>query len=441
MSFLRKATSTFATQIVIVSLGLLVAVLIARVLGPEGKGAYSLLILVPSILISLGHLGIGTGTAYYTGRRAYPASSMVSNALLSGAGLGVALLGASLAVYALLGPTFLEGIEPFYALAAASVVPLGLVSFYVRHFLLGDERITWYNLTSLLPSILQALLMVLLVGFPWRLGLTGALIAFVSGHAAGVVTSVVFARRLAPFRLSLDMTALRASLRFGVQGYAGNLIQFLNYRLDMILVSLFLGVAQVGYYSVAVNFAEALWYLPASAGMVLFSRTPRATMEQANRTTPIICRTILTLTAIAALLLAAIANLAVTLLFGRDFLPALMPLWILLPGVTALAINKVLCNELIGRGKPLIGTIAAAVSLAINVPLNLLLIPRLGIAGAALASTVSYSVCCLVPLIAFVRLTGVQYRDLLLMRREDVNRVVGIGRAAVHNAVQLERKQ
>jgi Na+-driven multidrug efflux pump len=83
-----------------------------------------------------------------------------------------------------------------------------------------------------------------------------------------------------------------------------------------------------------------------------------------------------------------------------------------------------------------VGTIAAGVSLAVNVPLNILLIPRMGISGAALASTICYTVGAIVVLAMFLRISKNSWVDTLLLKREDLR----IYRSALSTARRLDVK-
>jgi Na+-driven multidrug efflux pump len=82
--------------------------------------------------------------------------------------------------------------------------------------------------------------------------------------------------------------------------------------------------------------------------------------------------------------------------------------------------TKVLTNEIAGRGRPIINTIAAGVSLIINISLNILLIPTMGISGAALASTISYSVTSVIVFIAFIRISHNSIFDTLIIKPRDL---------------------
>jgi O-antigen/teichoic acid export membrane protein len=435
LKFIRDTLITLSTQIVAVILGIATTIVIARVLGPEGKGAYSLILLVPTLLGLLGNLGLGMANTYFGGSGKHDWTKLASNSLVSAVGLGILLAAGFLAYLHVVQPSFLEDIPPRCLVLAALVIPVTLLSLYFTSILLGQNRIKEYNLVYLAQSGGSAVL-VLLVLVVAKGGVFGAIAAWAAATLVATVFAILLVRRTTDIRWSFHRELFEESVKFGVKGYLGNAIQFLNYRLDMLLVALFMNTTFVGYYSISVAMAEALWYFPGTVGTVLFARTPGMKAEDANRSTPRICRNTLFLTAIGGLLLFALGRYIILLLFGAAFLPALKPLWILLPGVVALSIPKVLSPEILGRGKPIVGTIAAGVSLAVNVPLNILLIPRMGISGAALASTICYTVGAIVVLAMFLRISKNSWVDTLLLKREDLR----IYRSALSAARRLDVK-
>ena len=418
MKFIKDTLTTFSTQIIGVILGLAAAIIIARVLGPSGKGAYTLIILVPTLLATFGTLGIGVANLYFVGKRKYKIADITSNSVVLASGLGILFAASFLAYFYYFHPSFLKGADPICVLIATLVLPFSLLTAYFSHILLGEQKINKRNLTILVQSI--SFLALLLFFLFIEQSVLSTIMAWVFATIVTTITSILIVRKLTPIRLSFHFPLFKDSVKFGVQGYLGLVISFLVYRVDMFMVNFFMSITFVGYYSVAVGLAETLWFFPGAVGMVILSRTPRSSSEDANESTPRICRNTIFLTLLAAVLLFVFGKTIINLFFGASFLPALKPMWILLPGIVAVSINKVLCNELIGRGKPIIGTIAAVVSLIINIPLNLLLIPVWGISGAAFASTVSYSVCTVVPLIAFMRISQNSLFDTLIIKPQDL---------------------
>jgi len=419
LKFIKDTLLIFSTKIIIIILGLVIAIIIAKVLGPSGKGSYTLIILIPTLLLILGNLGISTSNVYLGGKKKYNWVDITSNSLISALGLGIILTIAFLIYFLNFPPSFLKDIDPQCILLATLVLPFSFLTMYFNHILLAQNRIKEYNLVRLSQS---SILVILIVFFLLALngGVFGAILAWACATLVSAILSILLLRKTTRITWFFYPALFRDSIKFGIKAYLGNIIQLLNYRLDMFLIVFFMNISFVGYYSVAVVLAETLWYFPATVGTVIFVRTSGLNTEEANKSTPRICRNTFFVTILAALVLFALSRYIIILFFGSVFLLALKPLWILLPGVIALSICKVLSNEITGRGKPMINTIASGVSLAMNVPLNLLLIPRMGIVGAAWASSISYTITTIVVLIAFMKISKNSLFDTIIIKPQDL---------------------
>ncbi len=435
MKFIRDILITFSTQIVTVIFDVGVSIVIARALGAEGKGAYSLVILVVALLAVFGNLGIHVANVYFGGSGKHDWTRLASNSLVLAVGLGVLLAVGFLAYFHIFQPSFLRDVDPRCLVLAAPVVPLNLLVTYFTWILLGQNRIKEYNLVLLAQSGAFAVL-VLLVLLAVRGGIFGTVAAWASGVLVAAILSILLVYRTTNVKWSFYPQLFRESIKFGVQGYLGSIISFLSYRLNMLLVAFFMSATFVGYYSISITMAEALWNLSGAVGTVVFARTPGMKTEEANLSTPRICRNTLFLTFIASLLLFVLSRYIILVLFGSAFLPALKPMWILLPGVVVFSVARVLSSEITGRGKPIVGTILAGTSLVVNIPLSILLIPRMGISGASLASTIAYGVSTVVVLAYFLRISKNSWVDTLLLKREDLK----IYRSALSAARSLNVK-
>jgi O-antigen/teichoic acid export membrane protein len=187
------------------------------------------------------------------------------------------------------------------------------------------------------------------------------------------------------------------------------------------VVNAFLNPAAVGFYSLAVALAEILWSLSFAAGTVLFPRVSSAMEEEPrNRLTRHVARFVFVVTAAAAAVLLLASPYLVTGLYSRQFLPSVRPLQILLPGVVALGVARVLANDLAGRGKVAANNVVALATAAANVALNLWLIPGLGIEGAAWASTATYAASLLAQVVLYCRYSGDSWTRLFLPERGDL---------------------
>jgi O-antigen/teichoic acid export membrane protein len=181
-----------------------------------------------------------------------------------------------------------------------------------------------------------------------------------------------------------------------------------------------MGTTEAGIYSIATVLAETLWQAVVAAAQV---NLPRASAEYARGEQPVgvllASRLAGALTLGAALLVAAAAPLVVPAVFGQAFVPAVLPLRILLVGTGVFGLCLLLTADLLARGHPHANALASGITLALTVPLCLVLVPRYGAAGAASATSVAYLVSTVVLVIVHGRLTGAHVSTLLLATPAD----------------------
>jgi len=159
----------------------------------------------------------------------------------------------------------------------------------------------------------------------------------------------------------------------------------------MFIVNYFLGPSDVGIYSISVGMSELLWYFPNAVGFVIFPKAASTKTEVMNHFTPRVFKITLGLTALGAILLIFLGKPLIGYVYSSSFLPSYAPMVTLLPGVVLLGGAKVLTNEIAGRGYPEYNSINSGLALILTIILDLILIPRYGVIGAAMASSISYS--------------------------------------------------
>ena len=123
---------------------------------------------------------------------------------------------------------------------------------------------------------------------------------------------------------------------------------------------------------------------------------------------------------LGALALAVIAPFLIRILFGSPFSPSVVGVWLLLPGVVTLSVARVLSSYLLGRNRLKVDFFASLAGLAATVALDLVLIPRYGFAGAAVASSIAYTATLIVNMTWVVRHSELSVKALLVPSRADV---------------------
>lgn len=229
-------------------------------------------------------------------------------------------------------------------------------------------------------------------------GVVGALIG--KAVAVGVITlaAFVFVSRQVPlrsvFRRVPDGFPWKDLLAFN---FLNILLLFLVtslYNVDIILLQTLAGNEQTGYYRAALTVAEFIWFVPFAVQTALLHSTSdlwnRGRLDRITELASLVTRYVVLFTSLLAIGLVALGDVFVPLYFGSDFTPAITPLFLLLPGAVGFAIARPIFA--IGQGKGDLGSLLVATGVAAgsNVLLNLLLIPRYGMHGAAIATSVGY---------------------------------------------------
>jgi O-antigen/teichoic acid export membrane protein len=441
VSLLKGGGITFLFQISGLCVSLASSVIMARCLGPSGRGTYALVILMSSLITKVGALGLNVSNVYYGAKFKERIPSIVANSVITSlvVGAGLVILG----IVAFLSPMvshYLQSsgvaYEP-YVLGLAATIPL-LLGLYLKAILLAQGRIISFNIVNLSHKVCQLLfLMILLVWIQGRV--TGAIRAYL----LAVITDSLLILYLFRQNLSLrgDWLMFKQSLAYSIKSYISDWAQFLNYRLDQILVGYLCGATALGWYVVAVDMIERLWMIPQAVSTVFFPHVSAYSVDKATQITPKLTRIMLLLLLTVGFIFAILAWPLISVLFGRKFLPSLMPFLLLLPGLVMLGFTVVISNYLHGRGYPGLGTIAVSVSLAVTLILDLTLIPIFGIAGAAMASSVSYGVAAIVLLLSFTRVSRVPWEQIIFIQRHDFNELRAFLLLPVHWMVRLHAEQ
>lgn len=417
----RSATITFAARVAALLFGIAGSVIVARALGPAGRGQYALIILIPTLLQISGGLGLDQAMVYLVARSKNDARSIAFTLATASAGLGLLLIAAYGAISQL--PFYIAylqtaRVDPPLVWILVALLPVTLISLCFISAILGLERYRAYNLASLLGpvSVFVLLLALVVVG---RLGLTGAVLATGGANLLSLLGAGALLLLSSEGPTRPRPRVLREALRYGFRADAANLAWFLHNRADMFFVGYLAGPAALGYYAVAVGLVEKLNMPPSAVGTVLFPKIAAATGEDARRLTPVACRHILSLTMLLCLGLALLAWPLVYVLFGTPFLPAVPLLWLLLPGVLSLSVGRLLSADLNGRGLPgSVARINIAMAL-VNMALNLWWIPIWGAAGSAAASSISYSAAVFLFGRRYTQVSGARWRELLVLTRSE----------------------
>jgi O-antigen/teichoic acid export membrane protein len=404
-SIRRNALQILFLQVGGISIGLIASIIVGRTLGPEGKGVVDVFRLLTSLLAELGLFGMTTGLLYHFANQGRPLAQVHGTGLIYAVVAGVITLAlGALAIDAWRG--LFPGLEdPLIVLA------FGLSGFFYYRSIwagitLGTDRPARAQQLSFLAAALN------LAGTGY-LALTGRMTtAALIGMAAattvipaliGLALMIRRERRVAP---SVELA--RLSIRQGSVAWIGAVANLINFRVDQVLISALLDTRAIGLYAVSVRFAELIFVLDGPIIQAALKRVSALPAAESYALTRRLFVNQIRLSGGAALGLAVIAYPVIVLLYGPAFEDAVLPLILLVPGIAAWSCARVLANYIVyNRGLVWIPTLFSLIGMAVNIALNLILLPRIGINGAAIASSLSYTVVIILVLIAHRRLRPV----------------------------------
>jgi O-antigen/teichoic acid export membrane protein len=410
---------TFATSAVMLGLGLVNSVLLARWLGPAGRGEIAAAMLWPYWLMIIFSTGLLRSLIYHVAQPDSQPASAWSTAMWLGAVQSVV----AVAVGYLALPLLLKRQAP--DVLFASRVYLGMIPFYMLgqyglHTLQGLQRFAAVNRLSLILPVgyLAGTVGLRLAG---RLQLLDIVVLHFSLHIITLVCSLITLRHCFRLHLTPQRALAGRLLKYGFKISAGELTSTVNLRLDqMILASLFPAV-QLGLYTAAVSAAQLAEVLGYAFRMVV---TPRVAAQRSAEDRVRMLGTYFRRYWLVSIpycgALAAVLPFAIPVLLGKAYAQSVLVAEILLLGSVLVAARQVLAAGAQALGDAWLNSKAELVALPVTVVTLLVLLPRLGILGAAISSVLAYGTQAAVVLVGLKTRHGIRLRTLIARKEHQL---------------------
>jgi O-antigen/teichoic acid export membrane protein len=381
---LRQTVHTIASRVVVLVIGAVTGLVLARVLLPEGRGEYAALVALAGTALAFGHLSVGQAQAalWSPQRVAAFAANSVPLGLLTGT--GAALLTA-VAVFAL-GP----GIVPVPSVGllaiALAATPVAMVVLFLSGTLVLDNGLRAVNRAALVAAVAQCAPLLLLV-FVHRLSVAAVMLIWLLAQVVHLGMLWVASR---PNRERCDRPLARRCVGVGLRHHCGFVALFLLQRIDILVLNALRPPADVGRYAVAVMVIE-LARLPADA--LAQAVTPQQACDDHEAAAEVTARAVRVsalLGAGTALVLCATAPWLLPLAYGAAFAGAVPAVFALAPGLVARAATRPIGLYLLRLERPWLSIAPPVISLGVAVAAHLVLIPRWGVVGAGLACSAGF---------------------------------------------------
>jgi len=412
-----------SSRVVVLIANLITGILVARLLGVEGKGLLTAVLLGPQLISSLAEFGVRQATAFHTGQGTWPtdriAQTTLATALLAG------VIGAVLSVFWLA-----LNWEPHYSVAmvimAALIVPATVLSSSIAGLFLGLQRLPNFSVSLWGPGVCKLLGTVLFVVVAgW--GVTGAIAAAALSPWLVSALMIIALSRVLDLRVRFHTEIAKGMWALGSSYAVVYFLMALTFKANLILVQHFNGMESLGYYSLSSNLAELLWQVPSALGVLVFARSAGAQDSRAFALKiAVLARQVFMLGLFGAGAIAVVAPTIIPLLYGDAFRPSVTILLVLLPGTVAMMVFKILRQDLAGRGQPwAAGTIILGMLLC-TAALGSWLIPHYGPLGAAINLSFTFTLGTIALAIQYSRCSGIALSDIVFLQRSDFSVIAKI---------------
>ena len=402
---IRKATlESIMTGIGGQAVLLISGILVARALGPEGRGYLALLVIFPAILSQLGSLGLPQAATYFIATNRDDARVIYNR-------LKVPILGQVLVIVIIhfvivsLYVRQQSGEVIIAGYLSLVVIPGMIAQQYGLAILQGCQMYRPFNVMRLMPATLYAILILSIflaqvaslpsIAFVWVCSYV--MVGFFTAYLA-----IYRVLRLPENKNDTNPPSLPQMFKFGLKGLLGTVSPMQNFRLDQLVAGLFLSPAALGLYVVGQAFTNLVRFIAQSVGMVEY---PTVAANENNATARrLIWRFFFSVTVmngLVVLVLIALMPILVPFFFGKVFIGSIPIARLLLLGAYFESLRRILVEGMRGMGKPEVSTWAELSMYPLFAILAPILISHHGLIGLAAAVILCYFLSLLVASIFF----------------------------------------
>lgn len=417
----QGVVGNLTTTLILLPLGVLLSIVLARLLGPYGRGIYAYATLFGDTLFPLVLLGSSTGVFYYISSEKYDVRRVALTALSMGAVSGT-IFGA--AIYFLWTNQWLGSIakemEVSIILPILITMPLTGMIWMSRQIFQGTAHFNTLNKIEIMKFVSKFLLLFLFIpvlGWDVR----GGIIALAIEDIISALVALTVIYRVIRPEFTYQPRFVRDAYVFGARSWIGTLGGRANDKLDQIILGSIVSPESLGYYANAYTLLRFLGLGSNAISPVLFKKIAKTDdIQKSAVLTAQVHRVLFFCVALLALAIGVTAPWVVPFLYGESFRFSVLPLQIMLPGAVFFwATRRTISKFMTANSLNLYSSIIQIVGALAGLGLYLVLIPKYDFMGAAIGTSLAYLVSTLFALILFYKVTGNQLFRMFAFAKSD----------------------
>lgn len=425
MSAAKFSIHNLATNLIMFPLGFISSIIITRLLGAEGRGVYTYFILLTTFFVPLLSIGYSGGVSYYIANRIFKIKDVFYTNVLISFLLGsiISLILYLSYLFGYLGKTA-ELIPKILMLGLFIVIPISACVLYTSKMLHSDNKFEKMNYLTIIRRILAPALIIIFALFVFEDRVLSACLGFILAIFYVAFDLFFYIQKNYKPVFAIQKDFIRKSFGYGIKGWLGDVAVTANVRVDQIILGMVASATSLGYYSISAMLSELFWVPANSVGSVLYNKIAVATksgdLEAAIGTFALIHRILFWLAFIGLIGFIPFSFILIPAVYGAEFINSVLPFLLLLPGTLAMISTKLLTKLFTASGKINITNKVQIYSSVIGISLYALLIPLMGLKGAAIATSAGYIIGASFSCYYFVRLYGWNLSQLFSLKKQDI---------------------
>lgn len=428
MSISHKALALLQRDVLLFVTNLVTGAVVARKLGPEMLGSWVVLQIIPTYAEAFGRLKTDVASIYFLGKKRYSLGEVVIaiNAIAlttSAIYIGVGVWQADW-IYHFLFRRSTTDLRPYLYMMLAQV-PLLFLYMNYAYLHIAREDVVAYNRMTILRSVVSSVLGIGLLMFT-HVGLGAVVFASTLSLLVGLAYGIIRLGDTGPRRVP-GPALFRDLVTYASKLYAAGIAAHVNAYTSQLVSVIYLLPAQVGFLGMAQSQVQLLTKAPDALGTILFPRIVKAETPAAAAALAARAFRVTLVVLIGVGLLAAIAiRPAMILVYGRQYLPAVIPFWILVPGIVVSSAATTFQQYFQGIDRADLTPKIAIVPVILQAGLAVLLIPVIGLVGAAVAVSFGLIAMAIVTTVVFIRISGLSIASDLVPGRDEIRMVYNL---------------
>lgn len=391
------------------AIGLISSAFSTRYLGLEFKGEYNLIIQTVNILVLI--LNLGFYQSYSYNYRKY----------------GPSIFKKYILVFIIQFITYL--IIAGLLTAVSKSLQIGMIAFLTPIQILRvqmDNIMLVQNVRNRLHLNIFSSVFLLISYALLYIFVPSALLPAVIALAAAdiIIVSIYFIKnRVKLSSADIDLNFSKEIFKFGFLPMISSLLVTVNYSVGVFFLKGMSTPEQLSLYSMATGIMNYVWMVPDAFKDVIFSKVAR---EKNSSSVNFSVKFSLIFLIIVTLGFAVFGKIFISIMYGFEFLGAYKVTLLLFLGVFSMIFFKIFGIVFLAEGKRIAHFLILSISAVCNIIINIILVPKLGMYGSALASVISYNTCGILFLVYYAKSKNEKIKNIILITKDDLKLIKDI---------------